>query len=679
MDEKDGYFEGGPPGGEALDGLSLPRDGGDADGYEGGFSGGRGGEARGYEARETSGYDSDGGDSYEGRDARIHEGGDSYEGRDASGYSYDGGDADADEGGLEGFATLDEAPKGFAGYGAHGDGWESREPSKGPKRARVPEGGSRRGEGQDAAWTEGSDAEVPGSSEGEIDSKGTEGSGSSKEAGNPADPDDPREKHGSLFWHSYPETPPDEFSIKNLRGRAVAGIIPFRRGAVAPGPGELPPRSRAGGPEGTRIPPETPWGRPFGLGGPAPGRKDPSGGGSIGAGTDPEGPPQDAPARSDGEKAAHDPADDWEAFPSDPPPPPLAGWPSVGPGPHIRRSKGRPALMNVLTAALLVPVIAVWVASGALSPWCLAPLVLAPLAAFLLRSANPPALGSFVWLKGTLAGLAVLPAVWHPQPAAFFWHFSPSFLLAGTGAALGGALAAAKPGLLRSPLAPAALLAALLPFAAGWASGLSGPEPEPPPDILLFGGAVGGGPDHSRARGPAGAADWRSGGSSDGSGAFPDGARGADGRSASGYAGAPPAAAWELSGAPAPSGRGNPPAGYPPAAGYASLAGGPAPAGRPPAGRDPGATELAALLALAPLFLFLMARGEAPRLPAMVFLSGLAALAMLKGSVDWGAGVFWSMAAFMVLPELLRGPRRALLGLLLWAPAACEIAASYGW
>jgi ferredoxin len=309
--------------------------------------------------------------------------------------------------------------------------------------------------------------------------------------------------------------------------------------------------------------------------------------------------------------------------------------------------------MNLMAALLLCPAIVLWVISGALSLWCLPPLLAAPLAAFLLRSANPPALGSLVWLKGALAGLAALPAVWHPQPHADFWHFSPAFLLAGTGAALGGALASARPGLLKSPLAPAAILATLLPLAAAWLAGPAGLEPPAPADIPIF------------------AAPAERGAAAPGPGAVAAGLPSGQGRG-----GAERGPAADTAGAPAGD--------YGPedasGTGYGT---GPSGTGRvpdlPAVAGDPAGTELAAVLALAPLFLFLMAAGEAPRLPAAVFLAGLAALAMLKGSLDWGAGVFWTFAAFMVLPELLRGPRGPLLGILLWAPAACEVAASYGW
>jgi ferredoxin len=298
-----------------------------------------------------------------------------------------------------------------------------------------------------------------------------------------------------------------------------------------------------------------------------------------------------------------------------------------------------------------------------MSVWCLAPLLAAPLLTFLLRSTNPPALGSLVWLKGALAGLAVLPAVWHPYPHDYFWHFSPAFLLAGTGAALGGTLAAIKPGPFRVPLAPAAFLAALMPLAFAWLSGPSAIEPPPPADILIFGERAGAPQPAAGPPTPARPPDY---GESAGNAQAPDN------NPPQGYVRAPD---YNL-----PQGYGQYP-GYGEAPGRPAAAGRgrPVPAQNAAAASDPAGTELAAVLALAPLFLFLIAVGEAPRLPALVFCAGLAALALLKGSMEWGASVFWTATAFLVLPELLLGPRKALMGLMLWAPGAYEIAASGGW
>jgi ferredoxin len=89
--------------------------------------------------------------------------------------------------------------------------------------------------------------------------------------------------------------------------------------------------------------------------------------------------------------------------------------------------------------------------------------------------------------------------------------------------------------------------------------------------------------------------------------------------------------------------------------------------------------ELSALLCLAPLFLFLFLTKEAPRLPALAFCAALAAPAILRGSVDWGMGVFWTAAAFLVLPDLLRSPKKPLLPFLLWAAGAAEIALGPAW
>jgi ferredoxin len=551
--------------------------------------------------------------------------------------------------------------------------------------------------------------------------------------GDPGDDDETGRR--SPFWKSFPDTPPEEFSLKSIRGRAVKGLLPFRREAVAPGPSERPPRpgaDRGSESQDGDAPAPGGSGDPESSGSPASGLYSSyaiGSYGSYGASGSSGAPGDSGPVGSqDGDDppgpdpgpdiAAQDTPDDWDPFPAGAAPPPLEGMPSVATGPHTARFSGSPPFLNIVAAALLCPVLAVWVATGALSVWCLVPLLVAPLAAFLLRSANPPALSSLVWLKGSLAGLAVLPAVWHPLPHPDFWHFSPAFLLAGTGAALGGALASAKPGLLRSPLAPAALLAALLPLAVSWMAGPAGPEPAPPAEILIFGGPARthetSGPEASAeggygATGQPGTEGYGYGttgqpgteGYAYGSAGQPGtegygyGSAGQPGTEGYGYgsAGQPGTEGFGYGsyGQPGMEGYGYGSARQPGTEGYGSAGrptgafdrnpalGQDSPSRVPAVARDPAGTELAALLALVPLFLFLMSAGEAPRLPAMVFLAGLVALAMLKGAVDWGAGVFWTFAAFMVLPELLRGPKGALFGILLWAPAACEVAASYGW
>ncbi|MDR2613177.1 MAG: 4Fe-4S dicluster domain-containing protein [Deltaproteobacteria bacterium] len=388
--------------------------------------------------------------------------------------------------------------------------------------------------------------------------------------------------------------------------------------------------------------------RPYGRGGAAPGKPSPvgdpapvlpggAGAGSpdaespattSGAGMGPGWPPD---AGGSGDRPASEAGGDGERRPPSPAPPP--GPPLVTPGPHLRRGLAHPPLANLITSVLLLPPVAWWILSGALSAWCLAPLFLAPLAAFLLRSVNPPALRSLSWLQGSLAGLALLPAVWQPGHSPHAWGQISFCLLAGTGAALGAAAASLRPGVFRTPAVSAALLAALLPLAAGL---LAGQPAGPAPRALHVGPAVG-----REAPAP-------------------------------GYG--PPQPGGDLRREAWDRGR---PAGAGGATGtaYRTL-----PAGAGGALADyPLRIERTAMLALAPLLLFLLLTRLAPRLPVLLFCTALAGCALPGGAVDWGAGAFWTLVSFLALPDLLRSPGKALWALLLGGAGAADLLASSGW
>jgi ferredoxin len=239
-----------------------------------------------------------------------------------------------------------------------------------------------------------------------------------------------------------------------------------------------------------------------------------------------------------------------------------------------------------------------------------------------------------------MAGIAVLPVIWRPPASHGHLETWVLYLLAGTGAALGAAAASLKPGPFRSPGILAALLAALIPMGALWLAdkspdlrqgrqGLSDVQDRARADMdrrMERGDGYGYGSGYGDARESNASSSLRA-----------DAAlRGTDGRGADGK-------------------------------------------GASDSVREARYNETSAVLALAPLFLFLFYTRLTPKLPALLFLGALAVLAGLFRFYSPGVWVFWSMVAFLALPELLRASGKPLFGFFMLLPAAAGVFMGERW